>query len=244
MDYRESHLVRGATYDQSLADEPFSRYMTVVESRLLRRLVPHLFPQGLSRYLDFACGTGRMTQVIAPFAKESFGVDISQSMLAAAQAKLPGTRFVTADLTREDIDLGKFELISSFRFFGNAQQELRVAVLRALHGKLTEDGYLVINSHRNPHSLAARAARLSGAEPPTDLHFSKLKMLLEATGFEVAHSYPIGAWQFRARVMNNTNPEGWREKMLERLFGFGWLTPIAPDAIVVARRRLSAGRAG
>lgn len=243
MDYRESHLARGATYDQLLAEEPFSRYMTVVESRLLGTLIPSLFPNGVARYLDFACGTGRMTQVIAPFARDSVGVDVSASMLEAAQKKLPATRFVAADLTREDVDLGKFDLISSFRFFGNAQQELRVAVLRALQKRLSPAGYLVINSHRNPHSLAARSARLSGAETVTDLNFPKLKLLLQATGFEIARCYPIGVWQFRARLMNNADPDGWRERAMEKLFGFDWLAPVAPDTIVLARPCAAAGKA-
>lgn len=237
MDYRESHLARGTSYDRFLADEPFSRYMTAVESRLLHKLIPELFPNGIGRYLDFACGTGRVTEVIAPFAKESVGVDISPSMIAGAQAKLPHARFVKADLTREESDLGRFDLISSFRFFGNAQPDLRIAALRALHARLSENGLLLINSHRNPRSLAARAAQMTGAAAETDLHFSKLRTMLAATGFEIARAYPIGAWQFRARVMNNARPDGFSERILERLFGFSWLVPIAPDAIVVARRR-------
>ena len=65
-------------------------------------------------------------------AAESHGVDISESMLGAARAKCRNTQFVCADLTNSDAEPGPFDLITSFRFFGNAQDELRTAVLTAI----------------------------------------------------------------------------------------------------------------
>ena len=39
-------------------------------------------------YLDLACGTGNLTQVIYKLFKHSFGVDLSSDMLTMAQSKM------------------------------------------------------------------------------------------------------------------------------------------------------------
>ena len=86
-DYRLSHLERGRSYDATLAETPFDAYMAAWERQHLARIVGRLFPTGVGRYLDFACGTGRVTSVVAPLARESVGVDISPSMLEAARER-------------------------------------------------------------------------------------------------------------------------------------------------------------
>ncbi|MFH1290648.1 MAG: class I SAM-dependent methyltransferase [Nanoarchaeota archaeon] len=40
---------------------------------------------GKKRVLDFGCGVGRLTQALAPFFKESYGVDISENMIKKAR---------------------------------------------------------------------------------------------------------------------------------------------------------------
>jgi ubiquinone/menaquinone biosynthesis C-methylase UbiE len=237
-DYRQSHLQRGGSYDATLATTPFDAYMAQLEREYLLDAVPSLFPAARPRYLDFACGTGRITQTVAPLAAEAIGVDISPSMLQEAQRKCPSVRFVQADLTRAEVDLGNFDLITSFRFFGNAQDELRVAVLRTLNRLLREGGYLIINSHRNPRSIAATLLRLSGVDAGLDLHYPKLQRLLREHGFEVARTRPIGAWMYRAKLMA-ADPQSARARRLEALFSHSVFTAFAPDAVVVARKTRS-----
>ena len=241
-DYRLSHLSRGGTYDATLAAAPFDAYMARAESRHLRRIVPTLFPSAPPRYLDFACGTGRITAAVAPLCAEATGVDISHDMLEQARRKCPTVRFMHADLTRSDVDLGSFDLVTAFRFFGNAQQSLRVAALDAIHRVLRPNGYLVINSHRNPHSLSALLHAATGGDGDMDLHYFKLRSLLRHCGFEVQQVLPIGAWMYRSKLLL-TEHEPARSERLERWFRFAMFAPIAPDAVVVARRIGAANRA-
>lgn len=236
-DYRQSHLQRGSTYDARLAMTPFDAYMAHVEREHLLRIVPALFPAAKPRYLDFACGTGRITQSLAPLAAETVGVDISPSMLEEARRKCPKVRFVEADLTRGAIDLGQFDLVTSFRFFGNAQDELRHSVLHVLHHLLRDGGYLVLNSHRNPHAISAALLRLAHIDQGLDLTYFKLRRLLREHGFAIARVYPIGAWMIRTKL-KEADPASARARRLERIFGHAALAPIAPDAIVVARKQM------
>src|SRR5213076_3244584 len=115
--YRHSHLVKGADYDAALARDPFDAFITARERALLLQAVGSLFPRGIPRYLDFACGTGRITQWVAPLAARSYGADVSEKMLAQARSKCRGTAFLLRDLTREPAGLEPVQLVTAFRFF-------------------------------------------------------------------------------------------------------------------------------
>jgi SAM-dependent methyltransferase len=236
-DYRTSHLERGVHYDARLAGEPFDAYMADWEHRHLEAIVRRLFPQKVGRHLDFACGTGRVTATVAPLSASTVGVDISPSMLEAARSKVPGAQFQLADLTQEDPDLGQFDLITSFRFFGNAQDELREGVMRALVKRLVPGGYLIINSHRNPRALYSLLDRLTGGNAgDMDLHHGKLQALLNRHGLRVREQRPIGAWMWRARMLSAYRSDDATAVARERRYSHPALCAIAPDSIVVAQR--------
>ncbi len=235
-DYRTSHLAAGPSYDSNIAASPFDDYLARWEATHLSAIVRRLFPSGVPRYLDFACGTGRILGAIAPMAREAVGIDISPSMLAEATRRVPAARLVRGDLTRDALSLGAFDLASAFRFFGNAQQQLREDVLRAIREVLTPRGYLLLNNHRNPRALSTLIGRLRGVPITVDLTNAKFRRTLEKTGFEIVERHPIGVWMFRGALMASagSDPEG--EARLERLFRAAWWSPIAPDTVIVARR--------
>lgn len=238
-DYRASHLDRGGRYDAKLAESPFDAYMSGWERKHLPGLIRRFIPQGPQRYLDFACGTGRITEQVAPMAKQSTGVDISPTMIEEARKKCPQVSFHLADLTQQDLDLGgSFDLITSFRFFGNAQDELREGALKAITKRLAPGGHLVINSHRNPRALYALLDRMSGGSTGSmDLHLPKLRSLLNRHGLSIVGLQPIGAWMYRARLMLTTKVDDARAAKNEARFGGKVFASIAPDVIVVASKR-------
>lgn len=236
MDYRESHLEKGPTYDEGLRTSAFDAYLARWESRYVQELVTRHFPSGVPRYLDFACGTGRITSVVAPFARNTVGVDISRSMLDVAEAKVPDATFLEADLTTEGRDLGHFDLVTSFRFFGNAHQSLRSAALSAINKLQVKGAMLLLNNHRNPRSLASLLARFRGADEELDLTHRVLSRQLATHGYSVRQTRPIGVWQYRGKLMRQAGSRPEREESLERMFGASILCHIAPDYLVVAEK--------
>ena len=80
-DYRLSHLQRGATYDAGIAASPWDDYLARAEERLVAEAFGSVLPSAAGRSLDFACGTGRITRQVEQLVFESWGVDISPSML-------------------------------------------------------------------------------------------------------------------------------------------------------------------
>jgi ubiquinone/menaquinone biosynthesis C-methylase UbiE len=241
VDYRRSHMESGDHYDAVLAAAPFDAYMADLEARFLRRAVPALFPSAPPRHLDFACGTGRVTEVVAPLCAQTVGVDVSSTMLEQARRKCPAVRFVQADLTQGDAGLGSFDLATAFRFFGNAQDELRRDVLQALHRALRPEGVLILDSHRNPHSLAALMHAATGGRQEMDLHYFKLRRLLRRHGFEIRQVLPIGVWLYRSKLLNTVHDDA-RAQRWERRFAAPVYAPIAPDVVVVAAKSAAAGR--
>lgn len=236
-DYRISHAARGATYDDTIAVTPFDSYMAEWERQHLVRLVGELYPGRVRRYLDFACGTGRITSTVAPLCDVAVGVDISPSMLEVARRKLPSTEFRLGDLTTSDIDLGgSFDLVTSFRFFGNAQPELRESALAAIVRRMRAGAHLIINSHRNPRALYALLGRLTGTpDHGMDLHMGKVRNMLARHGLRVVREQPIGAWLYRARMLETCRADSPQALANERRFGHPRWSALAPDVVVVAQ---------
>ncbi len=236
MDYRESHKHRGDSYDERLEEEAFSAYMTKVEGALLRTIVPQLFPDANPVYLDFACGTGRITTIVAPMSARSFGVDISESMLEKAKLKCPATQFFHMDITRNPLNLESIDLITSFRFLGNSQDALRIEVLTELNKLLKKDGYLLINNHRNPWSLNHLLRRLTGVKGDLDLSPRKLKKILKDTGFRITRVYGIGTWIFRNSLAQSKYLNSHFAKPLEVISKLPGAHLISPDSIIIAKK--------
>jgi len=233
MTYRQSHLGKaGAAYDAALAGDGLDAFMSGREDALLRELAPRLGAAGGGRYLDFACGSGRILVSVAPAFRDVVAVDVSENMVAEARRKVPGAAFHVVDLTVDPLDLGRFDLITAFRFFGNAEDGLRRAVLRRLRGLIADDGCLLINNHRNPASLLATLSRHAEG---MDLTYPKLEALLAEHGFAVSRRIPIGAWMLRHRWSERAVWDSWAGRLAERLARPAALCRYAPDMLVLAR---------
>lgn len=236
MDYRESHKQSGTSYDKNLEEEAISAYMTKLEDTLLRTVVPSLFPDSPPVYLDFACGTGRITKVVSPMSARSFGVDVSESMLEKAKLKCPDTQFFHIDITQNSLKLEPCDLITAFRFFGNAQDALRVNVLFEFNRLLKKEGYLLINNHRNPWSLQYLLGRLTGGRNELDLSHIKLKKMLNDSGFKIVKVYGIGAWIFRNALAQSKYLNSGFAKYLESISRLPGAYLISPDSLIIARK--------
>jgi ubiquinone/menaquinone biosynthesis C-methylase UbiE len=237
-DYRDSHQNRGDVYDESLALDPFDAYMHAWEQKHIHDLLRRHIPESTSRcrYLDFACGTGRVTAIIAPLVRETVGVDVSESMLKVAKTKIPNARFLHIDLTSTPFESESFDLVSAFRFFGNADPGLREDALAALYRSLRPGGLLLTNNHRNPGSVMNLVQRVQRRPLHVDLKFSRFAQLLENAGFDTVATRAIGAWQFRQALSTRAGRRPRLEALLEAMFGGSYWAPLAPDYIVMARK--------
>lgn len=238
--YRESHLESGTFYGK--APRPWDRYIyhwqEVHAERIVRRLYPPDPGQASRvRYLDFACGTGRITKVVAPYVSTVTGVDISPTMLARAKEAAPGAHLILGDLTTQDLGLGSYDLITAFRFFGNAERDLRISAIHALAKLQPKGGVLITNNHRNPNALPCLLRSIAkGDAPQTTLTHGMFVDLLTRAGYRIRRVYPVGLWAWRAKAQNKATTRPRFEAVMEKALGWRWLAPVAPDCIVVAER--------
>ncbi|MEK7630436.1 MAG: class I SAM-dependent methyltransferase [Patescibacteria group bacterium] len=153
-DYRDSHISREKSrhYEEDIyRKNSYDDVLWWWEQDLLREEITRFKKQaGSVSALDFGCGTGRITAIVEQIVERSVGVDIADSMLEYARAKLIRTELISADLTKNDVLKGReFQLITAFRVFLNSSPQLRDEMLVVLVPKLTHDGRMIFNMHGN-----------------------------------------------------------------------------------------------
>jgi SAM-dependent methyltransferase len=242
MGYTESHKGKGSNYHQTFAPEvnPHRAMLWRLERRALDEVLRrHLMP-GKIAHLDFACGTGRILGHLSRHVASATGVDVSPSMMEVARGVAPGAELIEADLTQRDI-LGErqFDLITAFRFFPNAEPELRRAVVRVLARHLAPRGVLVFNNHKNRNSLHRRISRLLGREAPgLTMTHAEVESLVADAGLRIVEVVPLASLPFSENHLLLPVP---LLEFLERgLSGWQALTSIAQDVIYVCARTAQA----
>ena len=211
-DYRSSHIVPdcAARFDGHYTRGRGHLYWQNFEKPYLEKLFARLGQEYPGRYLDFACGTGRILQLGFPHFIESVGIDVSEVMLAEARRKVPGARLIQTDVMVNPPDVGIFNVISLFRFILSAEQHLREGVLRWLRSVIAPDGVLVLNNHLNRWSIFGIIHRADNVihgrrgGPPAD---KDVEMLLQRCGFTVFERYGFGVippWRNRRYFPSTT----------------------------------------
>jgi len=198
--YRESHTYegKGAEYELYYQTQAWQKFLWSREQQIILKILQKYFAGADVHLLDFACGTGRIAGLLESRVKTSTGVDVSGSMLAVARKKLERTQIFEADITAENIlKPRKFNLITAFRFFLNAEPELRRSAIRALVDLLDQEGYLVFNNHQNLGSpwtkLLYRRHRRKNPEGIFNvMSIDEMEELAREAGLEIVEIFPVG----------------------------------------------------
>lgn len=236
--YRESHTDpgKGRSYDEHYRANSWDAMLWEREQRVLERVLEWRGGPGL-RALDFACGTGRISAFLRPRVGGLVGLDVSEPMLEQARTKLPGTEFVLGDLTEDAGLLGgrRFDLVTAFRFFVNAEPPLRSAALRAMCDVLAPGGAIVFNVHQHVGSPYVRLVRWNEMRGGRTYNVMSRRdvdaMLLEA-GLTASEVFPLGLGHV-PKVRLPSGAAHRLEDVLERLPG---ALCVAEDLVFVAER--------
>ena len=191
-DYRGSHLrpEHAKSYHMAFEHDPHRKLAWKIEKANLNEIIKTYYRDAAIHHLDFACGTGRILAFLGGRTKSSVGVDLSAAMLALARSSNTNAELLEADLTKDDV-LGsrKFNLITAFRFFPNAQPALRREALKVLVDHLDADGNIVFNNHMNTASTIYRLARLLGRGGYEGMSMVEVRALVAEHDLEIVRTY-------------------------------------------------------
>mgnify|MGYP000924421397 CR=1 FL=1 len=96
--------------------------------------------------LDYGCGTGIVTNQIAPDVGSVTAVDLSENMVAiarhkAAEVNLSNVTYLTAGLTDEKVQSGSYDVISAFNLLYFIED--LGGLLGQFHAMLPQGGYFL-----------------------------------------------------------------------------------------------------
>ena len=243
MTYRDQFAKGNAAarYDAvQYGDGSYSALLWEVEKVQLDSILARHAPRDFS-YLDFACGTGRVLEHVAPQAASSVGIEISAAMADRARDRVPDATVIVKDVTGEGAEIeGTYDVITAFRFVLNAESSLRSAGLRALRARLAnEDSILVFNNHGNlashkavmalPHLLRRRGHT---AVEGNVLRDKSVRALAAQAGLRVDRVAGAGLLGGRLAAKISVG----RVRRIEQRFARSRITRLGSNQLYLARR--------
>lgn len=146
-------------------------------------------------YLDFACGTGRVLSFVEKYTKNSKGIDISNEMLKIAKERTSKSSLEKRDILKDPL-VDKYDLITSFRFFLNTEDDLRDKILIQLRDSLKEDGLLIFSIQGNTFSFRSFTLFFNNLfrkkRKMKQMSFGDVENMLKRGGMRVVRCYGIG----------------------------------------------------
>lgn len=220
------HLVKGAAalkaYYQrqevadSYTEERFSVYpqncFDTMERGSVRGLLRHFFgSRDDLTLLDIASGTGRILGELLPFGKCA-AYDASPAMLRALRRRFPD-----AEVTLRESDLlsggilGKFDVITVFRFLRHYEYVTRKTLWGMLRNALREGGKLLFDVPNRDFELPHRARNGWGNYPIYDIFWTKetLSEELAANGLRLTALVPVGQGLYPLPAEYRSEPMTW-----------------------------------
>lgn len=128
------------------------------------------------------------------------------------------------------------DLVTAFRFFGNAENELRRSILQEISKLLRPGGYFITNNHRNPYAIQIMLNRITGGSSDVDLSYSKFKNLLSENGFRIVRSHSIGFWMLKHSMVQLSTKNSFWINLSEKLFQGSLFSRFSPDCILVLKK--------
>lgn len=133
-------------------EKSYDSFLWSIQYPFLRKLVSEFVKNKTTaqlKHLDFACGTGRIIGDISDIFSNSVGIDVSSSMIKIARGKYPDCEFRVGDILKDpEIAEYDYDVITAFRFFLNAEPDLRKSIIKDLSSRLkNSNSLLIFNIH-------------------------------------------------------------------------------------------------
>ncbi len=156
------------------------------QRQILAPLIREMVDDGARDAFDFACGTGRITAFLADHGLQRVvGFDVSEQMLKIARGQRPDLEFVAANpaaAVPPPAGADRADVVTAFRYFLNADERERTAMMRAMAESCRPDGYLILHNHGHAKSSRTLWLKIS-RRPARILSTESIVELAKAHGF-------------------------------------------------------------
>lgn len=187
-----------STWDESPTRAALAR---AVSSAILARIAP----TGLERALEFGCGTGLVTALLAPSVGHLLAVDSSCGMLDVLRGKLREHRILNVETMQADLAHGMppgvFDLVCSSMTLHHIADIERL--LSRIHGVLAPGGRIALAD------LAREDGSFHGADTPGIMHdgFEPVELIRWAQAAGFADIKVVTVHQIRKTLPDGTDRE-------------------------------------
>lgn len=181
-------------YDADRFRSPVGRFVDRLEKRGLGRALAHL-PQNAT-ILEVACGTGRITKLLAERGFRVYGLDYSPAMILRAVERLRGNPAIRGFLRGEaesiPVDSKSVDAVVAFRFATHLPPKSRGLFLREVARVARKHAVISYQSKCSLHYVYRRV-RSRFVDEPFPFAVSREDILTEAesAGLVFRKSYPI-----------------------------------------------------
>ncbi|MFH2021118.1 MAG: class I SAM-dependent methyltransferase [archaeon] len=181
------------SYEKGLTDKKhyYLDLMHSEESRILRQEIEQL---KIKKCLDFACGTGRITEIIDELCTDPRAIDISKEAITIAKTKCTKTKFYCGNYLQKAFPMQDLDAITSFRFLLNTPH--REDAIKIFSKSIKKGGYLIFDIHRNLTSFRGAIVQLKHLfgkdQNKNTLSHYAVNNMLKKNGFKIRDYYGIG----------------------------------------------------
>lgn len=189
--YSQNHLDKGENYERIFSQKPGTKMMWDFEYQILLSIISH---KKYKRHLDFAGGTGRIASVFHEFCEEQYILDISKKMLDVARKKIPDSIIICKNFKDAIPELKgiKFDIVTAFRFFPNAEDELKDNAMEFISNILMDEGLFICNNHRNFWSIPYFSLRFTYLGGLEGMSHKQMVNISERWGLKLVDTFSIG----------------------------------------------------
>lgn len=144
--YASTHQNKGLDYHKRFTELPGRSLAWSLEKKVIHQIADSM--EGI-RHLDFAGGTGRIAGVLEEKCTEQCILDVSAEMLSVARRNCKDAESICRDFRDgiPEMEKKRYDLVSAFRFFPNAEPALRDAAMEFISSKTRKAGILFLCSY-------------------------------------------------------------------------------------------------
>ena len=194
-DYTSPHFNKGEEYHIKFEKLPGRKIMWDLEKKIINDFMDN---REINNHLDFASGTGRIAKFLENNCKEQCLLDSSKKMLEYAKKILDSDKstFIEDDFTKINLDK-KFDLITAFRFFPNAEFFLRESAMKFIAEHLKDNGILILNNHYNFWSVPFFFSRLTFRNNGFGMSHKEIVKLVKINNLKIHEYKSVGLLTYK-----------------------------------------------